>query len=94
MYQILSMNAKIILFDDNEALLNLGTYFYKNVDNAFVKKIESLDCPYEIINYCNDCKKTKGVVELEKQPIPKYDIEIDFRNKIDINMAIEIMNNR
>ena len=91
MYQILSMNAKIILFDDNEALLNLGTYFYKNVDNAFVKKIESLDCPYEIIDYC---KSHKGIKELEKQPIPKYDIEIDFRNKIDINMAIEIMNNR
>lgn len=84
------MTAKIILFDDNEALLNLGTYFYKNVNDTFVNEVKSLDCPYKIIDYCNGFK---GVKQLDKQPIPNYDIEIDFRGKIDVNMAIEMMNN-
>jgi len=83
------MIAKIILFDDNEALLNLGTFFFKNVNDTFIKEVKSLDCPYAIIDYCNNFKNIK---KLDKQPIPKYDIEIDFRSKIDIDMAIKMCN--
>jgi len=85
------MTAKIILFDDNKALLNMGTFFFKNVDDAFIKEVKKLDCPYQILDYCRSYKSIK---ELDKQPTPKYDVEIDFRDKIDIDKAIEMMHNR
>jgi len=90
-----TMSAKIILFDDNKALQNLGTYFYSNVDNDFIDTVKSMDCPYQIEKYFTQCKALKGIKEIPRYPIPtNINVVIDMRDKIDVDRAIEMMNNK